>query len=78
MSATLNKNSSLLNKNMNALFFKFFLINFIILSAQSYTAESFGFKSYSLNDETLGKVNYYVSLNTIEKEKPLLVFFRWV
>ncbi len=41
--------------------------------AQYLTLDEYGLKQYCINDKKLGKVNFYVTKNGIEKEKPLLI-----
>ncbi|MBK7428314.1 MAG: hypothetical protein IPI60_15490 [Saprospiraceae bacterium] len=49
-------------------------ISFLTLQAQTYTPEQLGWKSFSIETEFLGKVNYFVTAQKIDEEKPLLVY----
>jgi len=42
--------------------------------SQTKTAKDFGFTAFQFSDKDLGEVNYYVTSNGIEQEKPLLMF----
>lgn len=50
------------------------LLSVINLNAQELTAEQLGFKAYSIEDETLGEINYYISSNKIDSTKPVLLY----
>jgi pimeloyl-ACP methyl ester carboxylesterase len=41
---------------------------------QNLTPEAFGFLAYQLKEEELGEVNYYLSTDTTETKKPLLIY----
>ena len=43
------------------------------LTAQPKTPDEYGLKQFSLKDSLLGNVNFYVTKNKIDEEKPLLV-----
>lgn len=49
-------------------------ISFIKLQAQTYTSEQLGWKSFSVETEALGQVNYYVTAQKIDDKKPLLLY----
>ncbi len=49
-------------------------ISFIKLQAQTYTPEQLGWKSFSVEIEALGKVNYFVTAQKIDDKKPLLLY----
>ena len=57
---------------------KIFIISLIVfltsnIFAQYLTPDEYGLKHYCIKDKKLGKVNFYVTKNGIEKEKPLLI-----
>lgn len=43
-------------------------------SAQDITSENFGFKKNTLKIKKLGKINYYLSIDSTNVQKPLLVY----
>lgn len=49
-------------------------ISFLTLQAQTYTPQQLGWKSFSIETEFLGKVNYFVTAQKIDEKKPLLVY----
>jgi hypothetical protein len=51
-----------------------FISLFIVQSlfAQSISPSSWGLKSYQIEDKELGQINFYVSENGIDREKPLI------
>ena len=57
---------------------KFLLGLFILLSlvvnSQAITPEKLGFRHYQIASDSLGEINYYVSSNSIEKKKPVLLY----
>lgn len=55
------------------LLFSFLLVS-IALTAQNITPEMLGFKGYTVKTDDLGTVNYYVSKNNDDTQKPLLVY----
>jgi hypothetical protein len=42
--------------------------------AQQYTPEQLGWKHFSIHHQETGTINYYVTLNTIKQEKPILLY----
>lgn len=56
----------------------FFCVFFSLISQITYgqeiTPEKIGFKSFSIQDSSLGTVNYYVTANKIEEKKPVLLY----
>lgn len=50
-----------------------FVLSINTLFGQNKPAD-FGFKAFSFEEDQLGIVNYYVSINKIKKSKPLLLF----
>jgi len=54
------------------------LLIFIIVTSFSFgqgrTPEEYGLNHYSIQDDELGKINFFVTQKNIEKEKPLLIF----
>lgn len=49
------------------------IISFSKAYGQPGMPQDFGLKSYSLTNDTLGDINFYVTKNGIEKSKPLLI-----
>lgn len=47
---------------------------FQIASAEKFSLKRLGYKHYSVQHPSLGKINYYVSLNQIDKRKPILLY----
>lgn len=61
-----------MKKIANIIFF--FLTAFYQLSAQIITPEILGFEHYSINDKSLGEINYYISSKDMDKPKPILLY----
>ncbi len=51
-----------------------FLAAFCQLNAQTITPEKMGFKHFTINDKSLGEINYYISSKDIDKSKPILLY----
>lgn len=51
-----------------------FLTAFYQLNAQTITPEKLGFKHFTINDKSLGEINYYISSYDIDKPKPILLY----
>jgi len=52
------------------LIFTFLIVN---LFAQPKSPEDYGLKSFFVKDHVLGQINFYVTKNGIDKNKPLLI-----
>ncbi|HSF89349.1 MAG TPA: hypothetical protein VLA46_08025 [Saprospiraceae bacterium] len=54
--------------------FSLAFVYYASISAQQYTPEQLGWKQFSINHQETGAINYYVTLNTIRQEKPILLY----
>ncbi len=58
-------------KHITIIFFCLFITN--VAFGQPKTPNEYGLKHYSLNDNLLGNINFYVTKNGIDKHKPLMI-----
>lgn len=56
---------------VSLLFFTLLLLN---AKAQELSPEMLGLKAFAIDDEVLGRIDYYVSANKIEDKKPVLLY----
>ena len=65
-------NQQMMKFNFNYLFI--ILISTSTCFSQALTPQQFGFNHYTIENKDLGSVNYYVTSNKIDQEKPILLY----
>lgn len=56
------------------LFLAGFILSFINVDAQQFSSKTLGFSHYTLDNDSLGKINYYVTDKETDQVKPVLLY----